>query len=143
MKFSALQRSGSPLHLSAKRGHLEAVRTLLDRGANTEAVIAAIWDGYSHRTPLHCAAEEGHADVVRLLLDRSANIGAPMSVSESAVIEGNEMKVTYDECLTNQSGMNSLHRAAMRGHLEVVRLLLDRGVDIHIKNIVCRNFKMH
>ena len=32
--------------------------------------------------------------------------------------------------------MTALHNAAYEGHLEVVRLLLDRGADIEAKNNV-------
>ena len=35
-----------------------------------------------------------------------------------------------------QHGMTALHKAAQNGHTEVVRLLLDKGAKIDIKNDV-------
>ena len=41
-------------------GHIEVIRTLLDRGAN-------------HASPLGCAAYNGHLEIARLLLERGAD----------------------------------------------------------------------
>jgi hypothetical protein len=57
---------GSPLTGAAYKGRLEAVRLLLDRGADPNLA--------GGRTPLINAAEGGHVDIVSLLLDRGANI---------------------------------------------------------------------
>jgi len=58
------------LHLSAKRGDATAVKSLLEHGANANALWSH-WD--ADVTPLHLAAAQGHADVVRLLLDAGAD----------------------------------------------------------------------
>jgi ankyrin repeat protein len=62
--------AGGALHLLAKRGDVEAVRWLLDRGADPNARWSH-WD--AKVTPLHLAAAQGHVDVVRLLLDAGAD----------------------------------------------------------------------
>ena len=54
----------------AKRGDVEAVTWLLDRGADPNALWAH-WD--AQVTPLHLAALHGHGDTVRLLLQRGAD----------------------------------------------------------------------
>ena len=68
--------SDGVLHLMAKRGDAQAVKWLLERGADPNA-------GWSHWgtlvTPLHFAALLGHAEVVRLLL----NAGADPSIHDS------------------------------------------------------------
>jgi ankyrin repeat protein len=64
-----VQREGS-LHLLAKRGDLEAVRWLLEHGADPNARWSH-WD--AEVTPMHLAAAQGHADVVRLLLAAGAD----------------------------------------------------------------------
>jgi ankyrin repeat protein len=58
------------LHLAAKRGDVDAVRWLLDRGAEPSARWAH-WG--AEVTPLHLAALQGHAGVARLLLAAGAD----------------------------------------------------------------------
>ena len=62
--------SAGALHLLAKRGELDGVRWLLDRGADPNARWSH-WDAAV--TPLHLAAAQGHAEVVRTLLDAGAD----------------------------------------------------------------------
>ena len=64
------------LHLMAKRNDLDAVKWLIERGADVDAR----WDhGGADVTPLHLAASRGHAEMVRLLL----SAGADPSVRDS------------------------------------------------------------
>jgi ankyrin repeat protein len=64
------------LHLSAKRNDLDAVKWLLERGAD----VNARWDhGGADVAPLHLAAARGHVEMVRLLL----SAGADTSIRDS------------------------------------------------------------
>src|SRR5262245_1850451 len=69
---------GSPLTGAAYKGRLDAVRLLLDRGADPNLA----GDG----TPLTNAAEGGHVDIVSLLLDRGANIDQITPGRQNALI---------------------------------------------------------
>jgi ankyrin repeat protein len=64
------QGANGAVHLTAKRGETEAVRWLLDHGADPNALWSH-WD--ADVTPLHLAAAQGHAEVVRLLLAAGAD----------------------------------------------------------------------
>ena len=70
---SIIESGGSSmgvLHLMAKRGDARAVKWLLDRGANPNA----LWNHWDAAvTPLHLAASQGHADIVDLLLASGAD----------------------------------------------------------------------
>jgi ankyrin repeat protein len=59
----------APLHLAAFFGRTDAVRLLLERGADAQATAV----NPRRTTPLHAAAGRGHVDTARLLLDRGAN----------------------------------------------------------------------
>jgi beta-lactamase regulating signal transducer with metallopeptidase domain len=84
-------------------GDLEAVRRLLDRGADPN-----LWLGPGGNLPLSKAAELGHVEIVSLLLDRGATIDQIVPVHQNALI-----------------------RASAKGHLEVVKLLVARGADVN------------
>ena len=65
-----LANTPGAVHLMAKRGDVEGVRWLLDRGADANARWAH-WD--SVVAPLHLAILADHPDVARLLLERGAD----------------------------------------------------------------------
>ncbi len=66
---SAVNKDGV-VHLMAKRGNAAAVKWLLDKGANPNA----LWDHWGAMvTPLHLAALSNHPDVARTLLDAGAD----------------------------------------------------------------------
>src|SRR4051812_35195070 len=69
----ALDGSWTPLMYAARRGHLDAMRALLDAGADANRV-----DGRNQWTPLMHALHTRHHDAAILLLERGADpaIGA-------------------------------------------------------------------
>ena len=115
---------------AAAHGELEALRRLLTRGAELSLAIAAALgrtdDAYhllSHATrderhlALALAAQFGRAEIVRLLLDagEDANRFNPVGA---------------------HSHSTPLHQAALGGHFDVVKLLVERGAELDIKDIL-------
>jgi len=92
----------TPLGLAAFFGHLEAVKVLLESGADVNLRAPSRFAN----TALDAAVAGDHADVVRALLAAHADPN-PRS-------EGN---------------YTPLHKAAAHGNAEIVRLLLDAGAD--------------
>jgi ankyrin repeat protein len=91
----------TPLHKAcagSKSGHLEAVKLLLDGGADVHALNK--W----RETPLLTAANHGQAGAVEALLRAGA-----------------------DPCKCTDTGWSPLSIAAYKGHNDVVKLLLDEG----------------
>jgi ankyrin repeat protein len=97
------------LHEAAKRGRVEAVRLLLDSGADPNA--REIGD---NTYPLHWAAAHGHLEVVRALLDAGGDVHGFGDLHEGDVI-----------------GWATLDRPDAIPQ-DVVRLLLERGARHHI-----------
>ena len=58
----------TPLLIACSKGHVDAARLLLDKGAEVDR---AAEDG---QTPLFIACQKGHVDVARLLLDKGAEV---------------------------------------------------------------------
>ena len=98
----------TPLMNLAERGKLEAVRLLLDRGADVNHVT----EEPSMTTALNVAASSGQLDVVRLLLDRGATVDHP-----------------------EEEGWTALRLASQNRHADVVRLLLERGANVNTADI--------
>ncbi|KAK2753904.1 hypothetical protein FQN54_007263 [Arachnomyces sp. PD_36] len=102
----------TPLQMMARKGYTEAVRFLLDRGANIAAGTNQI-DG----TALHLAGwsqtsiKSPPFSLVKLLIERGADVRSK-----------------------DYSGETPLHTAASRGYSSVVQLLLDHGADLEAKD---------
>jgi ankyrin repeat protein len=84
----------TPLHFAATYGHLELARVLLAHGADVD-------DATPGETPLDRAVIMHDVPMATLLLEHGANADHPSA-----------------------GGLSALHRAAIRGHTEIVRLLL-------------------
>jgi ankyrin repeat protein len=135
----ALATEYSPLGFAVREGHLDAVRILLDAGANPaemgfdgdtlietardrgfDAIAVTLEEARDRRGrvvpsethadhPIHLAAERGDVKTVRALLD-----------ADPGLIERSDRR-----------GGTPLHRAVIGRAAKVVELLLDRGADIH------------
>src|SRR5213593_2513696 len=74
-------RGWTGLHEAARRGHVDAVRLLLEYGANPNARETG-----DNTYPLHWAAAHGHLEVVRALLDAGGDVHGFGDVHEGDVI---------------------------------------------------------
>jgi len=128
-----------PIHFAVREGHIEIVQMLLDAGADSE------WDGHFGASLIELAKERGHDAVAALLEETRARRGRtpPSDTREDHPIHiaagaGDVRRVRElldaDPSLVNQGdrrGGTPLHRATAGSARDVVKLLLDRGADIH------------
>lgn len=121
------------LVFAVNEGRIEAVRALLDHGANKETKMTG-------DSALQVAAFRGNIAIARLLLERGADVnlrgGEGNTPLKTAAEQGNVelAKLFLDagadlEYAGGIDGGTALCMAADRGHPDVVRLLLDRGSD--------------
>ncbi|KAM5148426.1 ankyrin repeat and SOCS box protein 14 [Mantella aurantiaca] len=116
------------LHEAAKLGRKDIARLLLQSGADPD------WTSNFGFTPLALAAQHGYMDVMELLIQKGASVMAQASDSASILFEaaaaGNPdavsllMEYGADANVPKHSGHLPIHRAAYRGHLLALRLLI-------------------
>jgi len=98
---------GTALHCAALQGHSDAVRTLIDFGANVHLM------DNGGMTALHCAANYGHCDVIEILTD----------------IGGAEINH-----LDSTDGTSPLMKAVLNWHDNAVQMLIQKGSDLHARD---------
>ena len=108
VKNTEVGNGATPLHAAVENGHLEAARLLLEAGALQS-------DSMEGATPLIIALQYRHPDIALLLLEEE---------SGDAKINA---RVPVD-------GSSALFVASLYGYSEVVSRLLERGVEVNVKN---------
>ncbi|XP_033843508.1 BRCA1-associated RING domain protein 1 isoform X1 [Periophthalmus magnuspinnatus] len=96
----------TPLHIAAIKGDAEAVKELLEQGADPNLKDNAGW------TPLHEACNLGHLTVVEILVSRGALLNTPGYKNDSP-----------------------LHDAVRNGHAAIAKLLLQVGASTNVLNL--------
>ena len=145
-----------PLLYAVSRGHLDAVKLLVKRGANINsnskhdvpplANAATPWldpvfkfllesgadpnvRNDSGDTPLHRAAGSGYLDGVKLLLAAGAKVDSATKYGQTPLLEA-QMRIT-DPFVQSEYGSR---KAALARYREIAKLLIDSGADINVSS---------
>lgn len=89
----------SALHIAARFGHVGCAR-LIVKGSDSQKASLEITENSYSWTPLHVAAVDGFISVVQLLVEAGADVSRP-----------------------DASGWTAKEHAALRGHMDIARLL--------------------
>jgi len=127
------------VHFAAREGHAEAVRLLLDSGADPEA------NGLNDRNLIEMARERGHEQISQMLERERERRGRVVAQSAdhpihkaSALGQADAVRAMLDADaalvnLGSRRGGTPLHCAVLGGSREMVNLLLDRGAAMHAR----------
>lgn len=134
------------LHLAVYRGDEEAVRLLLQYGANVHQTCSGVCDclvpadgayerryrgaGMQHSvwTPMHISICQGHPEITKLLLDHEPSIA-------SLEVGGYRLDVGTGKF----HDMTAFHTAAIEGSMEALRFLLERHPGTRLVNRMAKN----
>ena len=121
-------QGGFPLQRAVRAGSLDAVRLLLDHGADP---------ALGETTPLSLAVTHDRPEIIALLLERGARLEPEMATEllVGAAGDGSAEIVRVlllhgvDACAVTPAGIPAIACAAYSGDAETVRLLLEAGAD--------------
>lgn len=122
---------GLPLMTALAHGYRDAAETLVRRGARVDNLAAAAGlgrvddavrmlpeaDAETRHRAVALAAQHGHVEILKLLLDAGED---PRQYNPAG----------------NHAHSTPLHQAALGGHEAVVRLLVERGARLDVKDMV-------
>ncbi|KAB0351793.1 hypothetical protein FD755_000752, partial [Muntiacus reevesi] len=154
-----------PIHLAAWKGDVEIVKILIHHGPSHSRVNE---QNNENETALHCAAQYGHSEVVAVLLEeltdptiRNSKLETPLDLAalygrlrvvkmiisaHPNLMSCNTRKHTplhlaarngHKAVVQTEKG-SALHEAALFGKVDVVRVLLETGIDANIKDSLGR-----
>ncbi|RKF59887.1 Glycerophosphocholine phosphodiesterase GDE1 [Erysiphe neolycopersici] len=102
------------LHIAARFGHLECAEILFK--CKNQMIDVELTEKSFSWTPLHVASVDGHLPIVELLIQKGAN--------------PNKL---------DASGWTAKEHAALRGHMDIARRLIDVTSDLEITNLSIKN----
>lgn len=119
----------SPLTIAASKGFVDIAETLIDAQANINL------KDENGQSALWWAATQGQKRIAEMLLSRGAKAGsAVLLLAKQGERQALQTLIDSGMPLTtiaNDKGMTGLHLAARYGRLAVVKLYLERGMDLH------------
>lgn len=142
---NALHWYTQPVHMAARHGHADAVRLLLDRGADPGLnVFGSTWSSL-----LESARERGFDDVAEVLenamstrfgyhpafreiADLIKTAGFERAASERVASEFSDRPELVDRA--DEDGNTGLHLGVLNGRKDLIELFLDRGLPVDTRS---------
>ncbi|KAJ6023917.1 Mg2+ transporter protein CorA-like/Zinc transport protein ZntB [Penicillium herquei] len=138
------------LHIAVTEGHLDSVKTLIERHAGQDQELYLESTGFDAQTPVMMAAWYGHFETFQYLVSKGvdmtkldaskgtvlhlavagANLGIVKSTLENADLSKQPNLIETE----NEYGDTAFLSAADGGHLEIVQYLVAKGAEVRKTN---------
>ncbi len=129
------------IHQAIEKGDLNAVREILDKGANiNETYESCFWKTNLGNFPYPCtplmhAATNGHNEIIKALLGKGADINEKVKGYTALSWSASSGKIETVKLLLDRNAdiSEALAHAEYAGYANIVKLLIDRGADVNAK----------
>lgn len=129
----------TPLHAAIKGKHDDVAKLLLKRSADPNACDTETDEWWP--TPLFVAVRFGTRDAVNVLLDYGADLNGPYNPLTWPATHGNDIEmlrhlISRGADLRHPNHAGILHEAAKLGRTEIVKLLVEHGAPLNVRDRV-------
>ena len=125
------------IHLASMKGHNDILVLLIEKGADVSA------KGFNGRTPLLMTAVSGKVECLKTLLHHGAQINSTDDNNDTALtlaadlghmacVEALLEHETVDIHVRHQSKNQAIHYSSMKGHNDILLLLIEKGADVNL-----------
>lgn len=115
------------LYSAALRGHTDISRMLIENGADVNRVKK------NGASPLLKAAINGHTEIAQMLLKHGANVDQAITSCDTRWRYFGPSRTRKCSDLKTL-GATPLYRAAKRGNIDMVKLLIEHGANVNMEN---------
>ncbi|VDI45560.1 Hypothetical predicted protein [Mytilus galloprovincialis] len=122
----------TPLYLACQNGHYDTVKLLLD--LNGQILNSCVDTATRYKdgwTVLHTACAKGHTNIVKLLIDMAVRNGHQETVKFLLNLKSQTLNSCVDKTIKQEDAWSALHKACNNGHIEIVKLLIDNGMNVN------------